>query len=276
MAVTGLYSTGCPKQLWMVLFPGHCHPQKIPIVTLMVHSSLDARRHSSLRNSHSEQHAKQELEARFACAAWEGTIPSDRCHWLWLPVGSPSAKSIRNNSKGWAQTEKLLMHIHTCRHIAVTLQTTQVVQTCLEFTKRDGFESTYKDSWYRQNGRASSQFPTSLTSVTATRDGRLSESFQEYCLFCLKEFYTVHAQERPCHQQAFSTMKRIRWPYCKPDEIVLTSVLLSNTHEEGEMCPNELFSIWAPGIMSRCCGQGPCHDTEQGIPASNLSCLLRP
>lgn len=61
MAVTGLYSTGCPKQLWMVLVPGYCHPQKIPIVTVMADSPLGARRHSSLRNSHSEQHAKQEL-----------------------------------------------------------------------------------------------------------------------------------------------------------------------------------------------------------------------
>lgn len=40
------------------------------------------------------------------------------------------------------------------------LQTTQVVQTCLEFTKRAGFENTCKDFWDRLKGRASSQLPT--------------------------------------------------------------------------------------------------------------------
>lgn len=49
MAVTGLYSTGCPKQLWMVLFPGHGCPQMNTHRYSDGTSPLGATRHSSLR-----------------------------------------------------------------------------------------------------------------------------------------------------------------------------------------------------------------------------------
>lgn len=134
-------------------------------------------------------------------------IVSIGCESLW---GSVLQKASEIIVKGKLRDKNSIsVHTHTCTHIAVMLQTTQVVQTCLEFTKRAGFESTYKDFWDRQKGRASSRFPTQLRSIPAKRNGRLSESFQEYCLFCLKEFYSVQAQERPCHQQAFFAIKRI-------------------------------------------------------------------
>lgn len=165
-------------------------------------------------------------------------IVSTGCESLWGSLLQKASEIIVKGKLREKNSISVHTRTHTCRHIAVMLQTTQVVQTRLEFTKTAGFESTYKDFWDRQKGRASSRFPTQLKSVTATRDGRLSESFQEYRLFCLKEFYSVPAQERPCHQQAFFTIKRIGYPYCKTEQIVLASVLLASTHKEGEMCPN--------------------------------------
>lgn len=200
--------------------------------------------------------------------------------WSFPLAGSPCGVPLLQKASEIIVKDKLKeknsisAHTHTCRPIAGMLQTTQVVQTCLEFTKRAGLKAHTKTSGKDKKGRAFSQFPTQLRSVTATRGGRLSESFQIYCLFCLKEFYSVQAQERPCHQQAFFTMKRTGWPYCKTEHIVLASVLLPNTHEEGEMCPKDLFSIWTQGPMSRGCGQGPCHDTEQGTSTRDLSCLV--
>lgn len=70
MAVTGLYSAGCPKQLWMVLFPALPFPEDTSCYS---HGTLASRCQKAQQPKKQTEQDAKELEAGFACAAWEGT-----------------------------------------------------------------------------------------------------------------------------------------------------------------------------------------------------------